>query len=78
MAKDEKLFTTIKWWATQRNLKRFRLIAYEKLLDKEFVHPLMIYLFDLHKFIKASIPNPGQDGPSINSWNSSIDISCFT
>ena len=28
-------------------------------------------------FINASIPNPGPDGPSMNFWNSSVDIPSF-
>ena len=67
MASDEKLSTAVKLWTTQRDFKRFSLIAYEKLLDKECAHSF-----------NASIPNPGPDGPSINFWNSSVDIPSFT
>ncbi len=28
----------------------------------------------LNMFINASIPNPGEGGPSMNYWNSSADI----
>ena len=38
----------------------------------------MIYQFYLDMFINTSIPNPGLDGKSINSWNSLVNIPSFT